>query len=332
MVFPNDFPPSGLNNTYKLILYIGVLYIFATILSSWLITRRRSIPKQLLEQKIGERPQRNDKRDTSLSGIPTFERTKDMLATLKVEISGAEASLVALNTSNEKNEISNNAFEILREKYNNDIEKYTSKLNEMLKSDMTDRSGKLVEGISDDAMREFEDDLERQLQDLESDDDFLKPKTRPRSKIAPFPDQSITTPVKADIEQQTKVEPIKEVERKAPTPSIPTPTPPIKPIITKPTPTPVEIKEEAPKPVIPKSISNQQIPSPQPVKQQPIVSKPVAPRPVAPKPVQPSVAQPMKVETDNEGIFAKSTSIAALRMDMLRELARLKKLINEDEK
>ena len=38
------------------------------------------------------------------------------------------------------------------------------------------------------------------------------------------------------------------------------------------------------------------------------------------------------MDDDSEGVFAKSTSIAALRMEMLRELARLKKFMSDQEK
>lgn len=109
--------------------------------------------------------------------------------------------------------------------------------------------------------------------------------------------------------------------------SAPTNTPP-----TTASPKPAAPKSfAAPKPEVPKSFT-----APKPAAPKSFT----APKPATPKsftPQKPSSApQPMSPQQSKSGegdekIFAKSTSIAAIRMDMLRELARLKKLINEDE-
>ena len=331
-----------------------------TAFTSWFVTRRRS----KYFEEFGEEGTRFDGSEIGLqlglNKTMSFNDSRDMLSTLKIEVAGAESSLKKLAKEKELGEISGEAFNYLNERYNNHVNEISNKMNEMIKSSIQASTGEIDEGIdidhrlSDEDMADIEADLQKQLLDLEADDDFLKPTHRAKTPISEVykesPKEVVTPPVKPTEALPVAPAPSK-VASKAPAPM---PAPPTKTSV------------EAPAPPSGKVVQPAEIPAPGKVKIPPRKAKtapaPVAPPPkkVAPAPVAPpkqkippppakseklkippsqqpsaiSAQQPMKVQSqdEDEKIFAKSTSIAALRMDMLRELARLKKLISDDDK
>lgn len=315
--FPDNLPPQSLDPFYRALIYLGIIYFIATAFTTWILTRRR--PKSGVEYR--EVKTRSSSKDSAREVTQiSFEDSRDMLASLKVEITGAEASLTQLSIFKDGGEISSDAYSQLHSQYSTEVTKFTSKMNEMLQADIVSSStGEIATGMTDEAIDDIEADLEKQLQELEDEDDFLAPRTakRKRTKVAKAPEpMAVKTTVSEPIHEKVKVTnppPPTTAVPAAEKPSSPAPTP------TQVTPTPPAPTAAAPPPPAAPTTS---IPPP-----------PTKPG-TAPSPTAPQAAQPMKVEStepEKEKIFAKSTSIAALRMDMLRELARLKKLINEDE-
>ena len=300
--FPDDLPPVGLDSIYKLIIYYSILFVLATAITSWLITRKRK-PKAVSSSTQVTRKSQE---------ILNFADTKDTLASMKVEIASAEAALTKLTDLMNSGELSQTAYSELNKQFADKINEIQGRMSSLARSDIVDSRGTVVESISDQEFDELEADLEKQLMDLE-DDSFLKSKPTKAPKT-----------------------PMAEMKPSAPTPVTPKPKatpkamPPSTPMATASAPAPPQppnaISPAAP-PSTPMASQSKVAPPPPPNKSS------LAPPPpsTASKPL--SAAQPMKVkaEGDDEGIFAKTTSIAALRMDMLRELARLKKLIPEDQ-
>ncbi|MCE7735289.1 MAG: hypothetical protein GPJ54_10455 [Candidatus Heimdallarchaeota archaeon] len=315
--FPDNLPPESLDPFYRALIYLGIVYFIATAFTTWILTRRR--PKSGVEYR--EVKAKSSSKDSARAVTQiSFEDSRDMLASLKVEIAGAEASLSQLTIFKDGGEISGDAYSLLQTQYSTEVSKLTSKMNEMLQADIVSSStGEIATGMTDEAIDDIEADLEKQLQELEEEDDFLAPRTakRKRSKIAKAPEpMAVKTTVTEPIHEKVKVT----------NPPPPTAAVPIAETPAAPAPTPTQIVDTPPAPTAaappPPAAPTANIPPP-----------PTKPG-VAPTPTSPQAAQPMKVESaepEKEKIFAKSTSIAALRMDMLRELARLKKLINEDE-
>ncbi|OLS18842.1 MAG: hypothetical protein HeimC2_43750 [Candidatus Heimdallarchaeota archaeon LC_2] len=325
---PDNLPPEGFDPFYKALIYLSIVYIIATAFTTWLITRKRAKP--VIEYRDSDDSGHVEMPDSSTTQI-SFEDSRDILASLRIEIAGAEASLVQLSAVKNEGEVSNVAYKILHTRFSSDVTKLTAKMNEMLKVDIvSSKTGEIDSGITDDEMVDIEADLEKQLQELEDEDDFLAPRGRGRRGRKSKAKSAVTkTVITKPVEVKAPHEKVKVTNPPPPTKaSIPPPTasppPPEKPISQAPPPT--KIGQAMPAPT---KTSTAGIPPP-PTKAS--IPPPTAKSVSSAAP--PQAAQPMKVENadpEKEKIFAKSTSIAALRMDMLRELARLKKLINEDE-
>ena len=182
--FPDNLPPEGLDSFYKTLLYFIILYFISVAFTTWLVTRNR--PKSGVEYREGK-PKSASKGSSRAVTQISFEDSRDMLASLKVEIAGAEASLTQLAIFKDGSEISDDAYTLLHTQYSTEVSKFTNKMNEMLKADIISSStGEIATGMTDEAMIDIEADLEKQLQDLEEEDDFLAPRaaSRKRTPIA----------------------------------------------------------------------------------------------------------------------------------------------------
>jgi hypothetical protein len=321
--FPDNLPPEGLDSFYKALIYLGILYFIFTAFTTWLVTRKRSRPSvEHRDSRVKTTSKDSPKAVTQIS----FEDSRDMLASLKIEIAGAEASISQLGIFKNNGEISNDAYNLLHTQYSTEVTKFTNKMNDMLKADIVSSStGEIATGMTDDDMMDIEADLEKQLQDLEEEDDFLAPRTRKRARIA---DEPTPTSVSTTV-TEPRHEKVEVTNPPPPTQATAVP-PPEKPMAPPPTKIGEAVPDTAPVPTA-------SAPPPAAAAPPPPSTASIPPPPAKPTEAPstaPQAAQPMKVEStepEKEKIFAKSTSIAALRMDMLRELARLKKLINEDE-
>ncbi len=357
---PDWLPPEGQSIGFKYFIYFGLIYILITAFTSWIITRRR--PKGYSDDEYEDDDYERDRESEIQLGMTktlTFDDTRDLLSSLKIEIAGAEASLAKLNSEKALNEISEEAYTNLSDRYNQHVSKISQKMNRMISASIRTREGDIEEGIpleqgiSQEEMADIEADLQKQLVDLESDEDFLKT-TRQKTPISEvYKQDPLAPPPQAAPPAQPAASsaPPAAEQMKAPSPKPPPPSsqeaqPPAKsaaappspvkvatPVKPQPIPTKVEkppppqkVKKKAPAPSPPPSSVKKMPPPPAKPEIAPVDDVQVA-TPIA-------AQQPMKVESEEgeEKIFAKSTSIAALRMDMLRELARLKKLISDDDK
>lgn len=369
---PEDLPPEGLDIGFKYLIYLGLIYIILTALTSWFLTRRRPKPDYDDEYDDDEADSASfSDLEVGIGHTLTFDDTRDMLSSLKIEIAGAEASLAKLQSEKQFAEISEEGYKYLYERYTKHVSEISNKMNEMIQSNIQAVDGQVDEGIkidqtiSDEEMADIESDLQKQLLDLDSDDDFLRPKARAKTPIAEvYKKDPLAPPVSnKTVSKPDAPSPPNKTVSKSDAPSPPKATPAAKAAAPMPPPkastskpTPVEKKPTAiTPPARPKAVDPMKPPSKK--VEMPSPPKKTAPAPMAPPkadtkippppsksetptatPLQraatPSAQQPMKVESreGDEKIFAKSTSIAALRMDMLRELARLKKLISEDDR
>jgi hypothetical protein len=354
---PDWLPPEGQSIGFKYFIYLGLIYMVLTAFTSWIITRRRPKGYYDDEYEDDDYEDRETEVQLGMTKTLTFDDTRDLLSSLKIEIAGAEASLAKLNSEKALNEISDDAFTNLSDRYSQHVTKISQKMNRMISTSIRTREGDIAEGIpleqgiSQAEMADIEADLQKQLVDLESDEDFLKT-GRPKTPISEvYKQDPLAPPPKAAPPAQPAASPPAAEQMKAPSPKPPPPSsqeaqPPAKSAAPPPSP----VKVETPVKPQPVSTKVEKPPPPQKVeKKAPAPSPPPSSvKKMPPPPAKPEIAptddvrvatpiaaqQPMKVESEEgeEKIFAKSTSIAALRMDMLRELARLKKLISEDDK
>ncbi|MCY3411360.1 MAG: hypothetical protein INQ03_06960 [Candidatus Heimdallarchaeota archaeon] len=346
--FPDDLPPIGMDVVLKLLLYFSILYIIATAVTAKLITRKRvkKVDKIKTKEKQEELPVIVTEPD-----VFDFEDTTDRMAGIQVKMAIADAAINELSRLKNSDQISDDAYLVLSSKFSEDLRIYSSEIEDMA---ITEDEPEPIDEIPidppvapmEEVVSEIQSGLGDELIDLgleDDDDEFLKPKSSsisdsgapsgpkpiapqpaaPKTFTAPKPttSQQFTAPQPAAPKTFTAPKPTTSQQFTAPKPSAPQPSAP-KPMAPKPA-APQQFtasQPSAPKPMAPKPAAPQQFTAP----------KPSAPQPSTPKPTAPQAAQPQGEEGD-EKMFAKSTSIAAIRMDMLRELARLKKLINEDE-
>ncbi|MDH5404271.1 MAG: hypothetical protein OEY49_17360, partial [Candidatus Heimdallarchaeota archaeon] len=229
MVLPENLPPVGLDQELKIILYFGVFYFILSAIVVRLITKKR-----LANYKKNNEPaisSSTSEIDLTLGTGQTLRLsdTKDILASLKVEIAGAEGALGKLNELKEVGEITSTAHEQLSHQYSSMVKQISQKMNDMLKSSIESDSGEIYDGISENDMVDINADLEAQLMALDSDDDFLSRKTKTRSKTpisALYSEDEVnssgTNPVPKQ-ESSVPTQPIAAAPLKAPTPVAPAP-------------------------------------------------------------------------------------------------------------
>ena len=253
--FPDSLFPANLDLFYKLLIYIGFLYILVTALTVRIITKRRINRTKLVKETKQKTADKLDKK-------PLFDNKQDNLTSFQIELTGLEASLSALDEMKNSNSITKKVFSTL----STSLIAKIGILSEKLPSREPEETTQTTE-IDEDF--DFDDELEKLLELDEEDDGFLKTPELPKAMPTPGIPKASSSPPKA-----------------------------------------------MPKPSIPKT--------PSASKAMPKPSMTIA----SPQAKVPSKST--NTESD-EKMFAKSTSIAAIRMDMLRELARLKKLIKEDQ-
>lgn len=298
--FPDNLPPENLDILYKYILYFSIIYILATAITARLITRKRvkSVKKEETRPIVEEIEKTSIEED-----IFDFPNQQDRTAGLLVQIISTQTAIDELGQLKESDKISDDAFLLLNTKYNENLEQLSSLVESL--PPMFDEEPEIID---DELTVEIESKDDSQfLDDLglddNDDDEFLKPKSDGIPRVSAPTNTPPTTASHKPAAPKSFAAPKPEVPKSfaAPKPEVPKSFTAPKPAAPK--------SFTAPKPATPKSFTPQKPSS--------------APQPMSP--------QQSKSGEGDEKIFAKSTSIAAIRMDMLRELARLKKLINEDE-
>jgi hypothetical protein len=294
--FPDNLYPADLDLFYKLLIYFGFIYIFITALTVRIITKRRINRTKLVKEKKQKTVDKSDKK-------PLFENKQDNLTSIQIELTGLEASLTALNDMKNDKTITSHVFKTL----STSLIATIGILSEKLPSREPEETSQSADLGAD---FDFDDELEKLLELDEEDDGFLKTPEIPEALSKPSVPKASLAPAPPEVTPKPsvpKASPVSAPPKTMPKPSVPkaslAPTPP----------------KTMPKPSVPKASL-----APTPPKAMPKPSMTIA-SPQAKVPRKPTTTE------SDEKMFAKSTSIAAIRMDMLRELARLKKLIKEDQ-
>jgi hypothetical protein len=225
---------------------------------------------------------------------PTDIPASERIAILQIEKAKFEAGQRALSDAHRKKEISETIFGRLSVRYAGDVKK--------------------IEDAIEKTSREAEvSQLEEELKKMQGD--YLSKIKGEETIAVPTP-----TPSEAPPAPPKKRKRGAKVKAAPPTPPTPTPTPP----------TP---SAAPPPPTVGKTPPATAVPTPPmptaPPKVTPPSAAPSIPAPTVPTPKPPS-ATPSAGEGEGD-LFAKSTSIAALRKEMLKELDRLKKFMSEQQ-
>lgn len=291
-----DLPPASMTDSgLKMLIYLIIVFFILSAIAvaiSTKVYKKKDSPTLLDMDLETDRPVPSD--------IPPAER----IAILKIEKAKFLGAQRALSDAHKKKEIGESIFTRLSVRYTSDVKK--------------------IEGEIEKTAREAEvSQLEQELKKMQGD--YLS-KIKGEEKIETLaaipttaPPAPPTKPVK---EKKVKKEKKKKKEAIAPpTPPMPTsaaaapPSPPMPPSIGK-IPPPTAIPSP-PMPTAPKSgTGTPSIPAP---------SMPT------PKPPAPAITPSSTPEGGEGDLFAKSTSIAALRKEMLKELDRLKKFMSEQQ-
>lgn len=291
-----NLPPASMTDSgLKMFIYLLIVFFILSAIAvaiSTKVYKKKDSPTLLDMDLETDRPVPSD--------IPPAER----IAILKIEKAKFLGAQRALSDAHKKKEIGESIFTRLSVRYTSDVKK--------------------IEGEIEKTAREAEvSQLEQELKKMQGDylskikgEEIIETPATIPTTAPPAPP---TKPVK---EKKVKKEKKRKKAAAAPsTPPMPTsapaapPSPPMPPAIGK-TPPPTAIPSP-PMPTAPKSgVGTPSIPAP---------SMPT------PKPPAPAIAPSSTPEGGEGDLFAKSTSIAALRKEMLKELDRLKKFMSEQQ-
>lgn len=300
--FDNVFPDT-MDSGLKMLIYLLIIFLVLSAMAvaiSTKVYKKKDAPTLLDMDMETDRP------------VPSDIVPAERIAILKIEKAKFLAAQRALSDAHKKKEIGESIFTRLSVRYTSDVKKIEDEIEK------TAREAEVSQ-------------LEQELKKMQGD--YLS-KIKGEEKIetpTPIPTTAPpappTKPVKEKKVKEKKVKKEKKGKRVTvapPTPPMPTaptqsgvapPSPPMPPSIGK-TPPPTAIPTP-PMPTAPKSGAGA-----------PAIPAPSMP---TPKPPAPSVA-PSPAQEGGEGdLFAKSTSIAALRKEMLKELDRLKKFMSEQQ-
>ena len=328
----SNLPPASFDNNYiKLLIYLIIIFVFLSSLAVFLATRyyRKKDAPSLLDLDF----------ETDIptpSDIPPSER----IAILNIEKAKSIAAQRALSDAHKKKEVSEAIFGRLSVRYASDVKKIEDEIEK------TTREAEVSQ-------------LEEELKKMQGD--YLS-KIKGEEKIEVTPSTPASAPPAPPVTGPTPPAP----PGTAPAPPMPAPTP-ITPAPTPAAPKPAKPKKEKkrgkkaaatppapPMPAPTPSIPGKAAPPPPPgvTSTPPATAVPSPPMPTTPpgapattpsipaptvptpKPPGPGAPAPAVAPPAGEGegdLFAKSTSIAALRKEMLKELDRLKKFMSEQQ-
>lgn len=293
----DGLPPESLTDPgVKMLIYLLVIFTFLSALVVFITTRvyRKKEGPSLLDLDM-------DSDLPTPSDIPPSER----IAILKIEKAKFEAAQQALSNTHRKKEISESVFGRLSVRYASDVKK--------------------VEDEIEKTAREAEvSQLEEELKKMQGD--YLS-KIKGEEKI----DVPSAIPATAPPAPPVAVKPPKKRRKGKAVATPPAPPSPAAPPVTGKAapPPPPGVGKTPPPTAIPSP------PMPTPIPTGAPATTPSIPAPTVPTPKPPGVtAAPVVAPAGGEGegdLFAKSTSIAALRKEMLKELDRLKKFMSEQQ-
>jgi hypothetical protein len=274
-----NFPPMGLDNGLKLLIYLLIIYTLLSALIVFLLTKKlkqTAVPSLLGIDTGDDEPISTD--------IPPAER----ITILKIEKAKNVAAQKTLSDFHRRKEVSDTIFNRLSVRYATEVQKMEEEIEK--------------------TTREVEvSQLEQELKKMQGD--YL-------TKIKG--DESKDTPVSAPPAPPAAAPAPPAPPAAAPAPPAAAPAPPG----TAPAPpgtAPAPPGTAPAPPVAQRTAPTAAPPAPQGI-----------PAPTAVVPKAPVTAQAAPSEEEGD-LFAKSTSIAALRKEMLKELDRLKKFMSDQQ-
>ncbi|TFG11062.1 hypothetical protein EU534_00195 [Candidatus Heimdallarchaeota archaeon] len=317
----SNLPPVSLENNYlKILIYLIVIFTFLSSLVVFLTTRyyRKKDSPSLLDLDF----------ETDIptpSDIPPSER----IAILNIEKAKSIAAQRALSDAHKKKEVSEAIFGRLSVRYASDVKKIEDEIEKTTREAEVSQLEEELKKMQGDYLSKIKG--EEKIEVAPSTPATTPP---PPPGTAPAPPMPAPTPITPTPAAPEPTKPKKEKRRgKKAAPTPPTPTTPA------PTPTMPGKTAPPPPPGVTSTPPSSSVPSPP----MPIAppgapaTTPTIPAPTVPTPKPPgtgaptpAVAPPATGEGEGD-LFAKSTSIAALRKEMLKELDRLKKFMSEQQ-
>ena len=310
-MFPEDLlnmlPPSGLSVAWKAIIYVSIIEIFLLSLVFSLVIKRKSLSSASFEEPVS----------ITLKILGPNADRLDVITGLRVEIAGYQAALETLKNAMDRNEISERAYHALKSYYDLKVDEVKNSLTIYSDTTILDIDEELSqielsdEGIASSDLNEIEGALSGLS--IGGAPPITPPGAPPTSTSSASTRPTMPSPSAPPAPPAPPSPP-------GATPSVP-PTAPKPPSPPAAPPSPPSAPVSAPRPPSSPSAT----PSAPPSTNIPSPPSPAPPKmgTEAPPPPPPPAETP---ESEDEGVFAKSTSIAALRMEMLKELAKLKKL------
>jgi hypothetical protein len=307
-----NLPPKSLTDTgVKLLIYLLIIFTFLSALIVFFSTRvyrKKSGPSLLDLDMDSDLPTPTD--------IPPSER----IAILKIEKAKFEAAQQALSNAHRKKEISESIFGRLSVRYASDVKKIEDEIEK------TTREAEVSQ--LEQELKKMQGDY---LSKIKGEEKIETPSATPAT--AP-PAPPVAAPVAAPVAKPAKPAKVKKRKKDKAVATPPTPPTPAAPPATG-------TAAPPPPPSVGKTPPATAVPTP-PLPTAPPAGAPATtpsiPAPTVPTPKPPGVAAPAPTPAtppaggEGEGdLFAKSTSIAALRKEMLKELDRLKKFMSEQQ-
>ncbi|MCE7747033.1 MAG: hypothetical protein GPJ51_01445 [Candidatus Heimdallarchaeota archaeon] len=300
-----NLPPASLTDPgVKMLIYLLVIFTFLSALVVFITTRvyRKKEGPSLLDLDM-------DSDLPTPSDIPPSER----IAILKIEKTKFEAAQQALSGAHRKKDISESVFGRLSVRYASDVKKIEDEIEK------TAREAE-VSQLEEELKKMQGDYLSKIKGEEKIDVPSATPATAPPTPPAP--------PLAVKPVKPPKTKKRKRGKAVATPPAPPSPAAP--PVTGKAAPPPPPGVGKTPPPT---AVPSPPMPTPIPTgapATTPSIPAPTVPTPKPPGVVAPPAAAPAGGEGEGD-LFAKSTSIAALRKEMLKELDRLKKFMSEQQ-
>ena len=327
-----NLPPYNIDEGLKMLIYLLVIFTFLSALAVFFATRyyrKKDAPSLLDLDFESDIPTPSD--------IPPSER----IAILNIEKAKSIAAQRALSDAHKKKEVSEAIFGRLSVRYASDVKKIEDEIEKTTREAEVSQLEEELKKMQGDYLSKIKG--EEKIEVTPSTPSTAPPAPPGAAPAPPMPTMSTVAPPAPPTAAPPApptvtprpAKPKKEKKKKGkavvatpPTPTTPAPTPampgkaappPPPGVTTTPPPTAVP---SPPMPTMPPGapVSTPSIPAP-------TVPTPRPPGAGAPAP---AVAPPAASEGEGD-LFAKSTSIAALRKEMLKELDRLKKFMSEQQ-
>lgn len=320
----DKFPPLSMEDKgLKLLIYLLLIFTFLSALAVFLTTRyyRKKDSPSLLDLDF-------ESDIPTPSDIPSSER----IAILNIEKAKSIAAQRALSDAHKKKEVSEAIFGRLSVRYASDVKKIEDEIEKTTREAEVSQLEEELKKMQGDYLSKIKG--EEKIEVTPSTPSSAPPAPpMPAVGSAPAPPMPTPTPIAPKPAKPPKQKKVKKKKKDKkgvtpPTPPTPAPTPSVSG--TAAPPPPPGVTSTPPGTAVPAP------PMPSPLPGAP-ASTPSIPAPTVPTPKPPGLGAPAPAVAppaagEGEGdLFAKSTSIAALRKEMLKELDRLKKFMSEQQ-